>query len=63
MDKSVYELLVKLTELAVTGKEKMAEEAQGAEDRREVAEAEATIIIAQYYVNEYDELYRGGHLS
>lgn len=63
MTKDLYELLTKLTELAVTGKEKMDAEADGPADRLEVAKAEATILLGQYYVNEYDEQYRHGDLK
>ena len=63
MTKDLYETIVKLTELAVTGKEKMEAEADGPEDRKAVAEAEATIIMGQFYVNEYEERHRHGQLK
>lgn len=62
MDKRTYELIRDLTELAINGKDAMAADADGPEDRRLVAEAECTIIRGQYIVNEYEEAHRHGDL-
>lgn len=63
MTKSLYELLVKLTEVASDGAEARKADAATAEDRLAAVDAANTVTLGEFYVEEFAEQYRHGDLS
>ena len=63
MNRKLYELIERLTDLAADGVKVLEADADGPDDRLAVAEAQATIVIAQHYVDEYREQYESGDLK